>query len=115
MRTTRACPGDAGECICVESSIGSVHHGELDRVRGCGSRVEAHFRIPDVEDAAGRIDLLAGFAEFAADGLAERTNARLKDDFGGRHLRVRGDAKVMSRLMFGMLALTADQILTLLR
>jgi hypothetical protein len=46
---------------------------------------------------------------------AERTNARLKDDFGGKHLRVRGHAKVMSRLMFGMLALAADQILKLLR
>lgn len=45
---------------------------------------------------------------------AERTNARLKDDFGGRHLRVRGNTKVMSHLMFGMLALTADQILKLL-
>lgn len=45
---------------------------------------------------------------------AERTNARLKDDFGGRHLRVRGNEKVMSHLMFGMLALTADQLLRLL-
>ena len=42
---------------------------------------------------------------------AERTNTRLKDDFGGRHLRVRGHTKVMSHLMFGILALTADQIL----
>lgn len=45
---------------------------------------------------------------------AERTNARLKDDFGGRHIRVRGNAKVMSHLMFGILALTADQLLRLL-
>jgi hypothetical protein len=41
---------------------------------------------------------------------AERTNARLKDDYGGRHIRVRGNAKVMSHLMFGVLALTADQM-----
>jgi hypothetical protein len=45
---------------------------------------------------------------------AERTNARLKDDFGGRHIRVRGNAKVMSHLMFGLLALTADQLMRLL-
>lgn len=45
---------------------------------------------------------------------AERTNGRLKDDFGGRHIRVRGNAKVMSHLMFGILALTADQLLRLL-
>lgn len=45
---------------------------------------------------------------------AERTNARLKDDYGGRYVRVRGNAKVMSHLMFGMLALTADQLMRLL-
>ena len=45
---------------------------------------------------------------------AERANGRLKDDFGGRHIRVRGNAKVMSHLMFGVLALTADQLLRLL-
>ena len=45
---------------------------------------------------------------------AERTNARLKDEFGGRNLRVKGYAKVMSHLMFGLLALTADQIQRLL-
>jgi hypothetical protein len=45
---------------------------------------------------------------------AERTNARLKDDFGGRHVRVRGNSKVMSHLMFGILALTAEQLMRLL-
>jgi hypothetical protein len=43
--------------------------------------------------------------------MSERINARLKDEFGGRNIRVRGAAKVMSHLMFGILALTADQIL----
>ena len=45
---------------------------------------------------------------------AERTNARLKDDYGGRNVRVRGGEKVMSHLMFGMLALTAEQLMRLL-
>jgi len=38
----------------------------------------------------------------------ERVYARLKDEFGGRMTRVRGYAKVMTHLMFGILALTAD-------
>lgn len=42
---------------------------------------------------------------------AERVYARLKDEFGGRFLRVRGGAKVMAHLMFGVLALTVDQLL----
>ena len=42
----------------------------------------------------------------------ERVNGRLKDEFGARSVRVRGHAKVMCHLMFGILALTADQLLS---
>jgi hypothetical protein len=45
--------------------------------------------------------------------IVERVYARLKDEFGGRQIRVRGAQKVMAHLMFGVLALTADQILKL--
>ena len=41
---------------------------------------------------------------------AERGNGRLKDEFGLRHLRVRGNAKVHMHIMFGVLALFADQL-----
>ena len=41
----------------------------------------------------------------------ERSNARLKDDFGARFLRVRGHTKVMCHLMFGIVALTVEQLL----
>jgi len=37
----------------------------------------------------------------------------LKQHFGGATVRVRGWTKVMAHLMFGILALTADQILRL--
>jgi hypothetical protein len=42
--------------------------------------------------------------------MIERVNGRLKDEFGGRSVRVRGAAKVMAHLMFGILALTVDQM-----
>jgi hypothetical protein len=45
--------------------------------------------------------------------MIERVNGRLKDEFGARFIRVRGAAKVMAHLMFGVLALTVDQILRL--
>lgn len=45
--------------------------------------------------------------------VAERSNARLKDEFGGNTLRVQGAVKVMSHLMFGILALAADQLMRL--
>ena len=44
----------------------------------------------------------------------ERVNARLKDEFGGRTLRVKGNNKVMCHLMFGLLALTVDQLMCLI-
>ena len=57
-------------------------------------------------------------AEHEAERFRERTavervNSRLKDEFGAQFIRVRGHAKVMSHLMFGLLALTVDQILRL--
>ena len=45
--------------------------------------------------------------------MSERVHARIKDEFGGRHIRVRGAAKVMAHLMFGVVALTVDQLLRL--
>lgn len=46
---------------------------------------------------------------------AERSNARLKDEFGVRHVQVRGPIKVMCHLMMGLVALCADQLTQLLR
>ena len=47
--------------------------------------------------------------------MAERVNARFKDEFGGRFVRVRGAVKVKCHLMFGILALTADQLIRLFK
>ena len=40
----------------------------------------------------------------------ERVNGRLKSEFGGKMVHVRGHAKVMTHLMFGILVLTVDQL-----
>ena len=58
------------------------------------------------------------FAPHEAQRYKERTTiervfARLKEEFGGRLVRVRGPAKVMTSLLFGIIALTADQLLRL--
>ena len=44
----------------------------------------------------------------------ERVNGRLKDEFGARHVRVRGHGKVLCHLMLGVLALTVDRLPRLL-
>jgi len=53
-------------------------------------------------------------ARFRERTTVERVNSRLKDEFGGRMIRVRGALKVMAHLMFGILALTADQLLRMI-
>lgn len=43
--------------------------------------------------------------------VVERSFSRLKEEFGAKFVRVRGCAKVLTHLMFGILALAADQLL----
>ncbi len=45
----------------------------------------------------------------------ERAFGRLKDEFGARHVRVRGYQKVMCHLMFAIVVLTVDQLLRLIQ
>ena len=64
----------------------------------------------------GKVKRELGWAEqerYKERTMVERVNGRLKDEFGGRNVRVRGAAKVMAHLMFGVLALTADQLMKL--
>ena len=42
---------------------------------------------------------------------AERVNSHLKDAHGGRHVRVRGPAKVACHLAFGIVVIAAEQLL----
>lgn len=65
------------------------------------------------ENKRGRLvgHQLAEAIRYNERSTVERVNARLKDEFGGRTVRVRGHAKVMCHLMFGILALTANQLM----
>jgi len=47
--------------------------------------------------------------------IAEHTNGRLKEEFGGNKVKVRGYIKVKLHLMLGLIALFADQLLKLAR
>ena len=45
---------------------------------------------------------------------AERFNSLLKDNYGGRYVRVKGNAKVKLHLMFGVIAICAMQLIRML-
>jgi hypothetical protein len=53
-------------------------------------------------------------ARYKERTVAERFNSRLKEEFGGSNVMVRGAQKVTLHLMFGVIALFADQLLKLL-
>jgi hypothetical protein len=68
-----------------------------------GERKRRQFiRIPDPDDL-----------RYRERTNAERANGRLKDEFGGRTVRVRGPVKVFCHLMFGVAILAADSLLRL--
>jgi len=71
-----------------------------------------------IVDVNGRGKAVPGFdpataVRYQARTMVERAYGRLKDEFGGRQVRVRGHSKVHAHLMFGLIALFADQLLKL--
>jgi hypothetical protein len=77
------------------------------------SRRLGHVPLIDHNPRRGeKIDFAPHEAErYKARSQVERTNSQLKDNHGGRHVRVRGPAKVYTHLMFGILVIAAEQIL----
>lgn len=53
---------------------------------------------------------LAEDRRYRERSTVERVNGRIKDEFGARMVRVRGQAKVMAHLMFGIVVLTVEQM-----
>jgi hypothetical protein len=51
---------------------------------------------------------------YKARSSAERVNSNLKDNHGGRTVRVRGASKVMTHLMFGIVVMSAEALIRLL-
>jgi IS5 family transposase len=83
-----------------QAALEAGHVAIIDRVKRRG-QTRAPEMAPDrAEHYKGRT-------------VVERFNARLKDEFGGRQVRVRGHRKVHAHLMFGLLVIFADQLLRL--
>ena len=80
------------------------------------SRQEGHVPLIDHNARRGeKIEFAPHEAQrYKTRSQAERVNSLLKDNHGGRHVRVRGAPKVYTHLMFGILVIAAEQILRLL-
>jgi hypothetical protein len=80
------------------------------------SRSLGHVPIIDKNGRGQEVTPLAPHeaARYRERSVAERFNSRLKEDFGGANVMVRGAEKVRLHLMFGVIALFADQLLKLI-
>jgi hypothetical protein len=80
------------------------------------SKSLGHVPIIDNNPRRGQKILMdpATKSRFAERSSAERVNSNLKDNYGGRSIRVKGASKVMTHLMFGIVSITAMQIFRLL-
>lgn len=79
------------------------------------SRRQDHVPLIDHNPRRGeKIEFLPHEAQrYKTRSQAERVNGALKDNHGGRNVRVKGAAKVYTHLMFGILVIAAEQILRL--
>jgi transposase len=95
--------------IALNGATAPISKLQQDSLRGYDKRRKAptHYgrkRLPFTPAQEQRFELRT---------MVERVYSRLKDEFGARFIRVRGASKIMAHLMFGVLALTVDQLLKL--
>ena len=99
---------DAAEIRAHSESLGHVPIIDVN------PRNSAALKRDLQQEAKARRTLGQGYAKevrYRERSTVERVNGRLKDEFGARQVRVRGHRKVLCHLMFGILALTVDQLL----
>ncbi len=110
--------------VLMDAAYGAAAIHDHSRTLGHASIVDRNFRAQHEVKAEWKreVDRMKFIHMPDADDviydfrtMVERVNARLKDEFGARFLRVRGAIKVISILMFGIVALAADQILRVAR
>ena len=80
------------------------------------SKQMGHIPIIDPNPRRGGIIPLEPVQEKRYDERTsvERVNSNLKDNYGGRNVRVKGHWKVLCHLMFGILAITVKQLFNMI-
>jgi hypothetical protein len=125
---------------CILTSA-SVHDSQVaiplaqmtaERIANCYDLMDSAYDAPEIHAfcrALGHVPIIdhnprrngqkrpfapATAVRYNERSTAERVNSNLKDNHVPERIRVRGDVKVMAELMFGILALTANQLYNLL-
>lgn len=131
---------EAGIPLCALTTAASVHDSQvaIPLLQLTARRVTAFYDLLDAgydaaairacSQALGHVPIIRESAtpntpapamepdrarHYKGRTVAERFNARLKDEAGGKQVRVRGVRKVHAHLMFGLLVIFADALLNL--
>ncbi len=99
---------DAPEIEETSRALGHVPIIEANPRRGGKAAAEAEARAKRIAGYEPAEDV-----RYNQRSSAERVNANLKDNHGGNHVRVRGAPKVFCHLMFGIVAVTVEQLMRL--
>ena len=80
------------------------------------SRKLGHFPIIDCNKRRGEYIPLSPAEQrrYCERSTVERGNSDLKDNYGARHVRVKGHWKVWCHLMFGVIAITVKQLFNMI-
>lgn len=102
-----------------------------ERIINCYDLYDAAYDAPQIKDFSinlGHVPIIdsnprrgekilfdpAEKIRFAHRSSVERINSDLKDNHGGKHIRVKGHSKVMCHLMLGLLVITASNLFGML-
>ena len=99
---------DAAEIKAHSEALGHVPIIDVNPRNGAARKRDLQ-QEAKARRTLGQVD--ATEVRYRERSTVERVNGRLKDEFGARQVRVRGHSKVLCHLMFGVLALTVDQLL----
>jgi len=122
---TSASPHDSQAAIPLmqktETVVGQIFYDLADSAYDAPeihafSRRLGHVPVIDPNQRRGNVKELEPDRKrrFRGRTVVERTNSELKDNYGGRHIRVKGPDKVFCHLMFGLLAVTVKQLFNML-
>jgi hypothetical protein len=102
----------ATKCITLYELMDSAY--DADQIHAAIRELD-HVPIIAIHSRRTTVELFDPATEkrYNVRTAAERGNARLKDEFGGRYTRVRGAIKVHQHVMFGVLALCAAVLLNM--
>lgn len=132
--------GDGGVPLAAILTSASPHDSQVaiplmqttsERATVLYNLADSAYDAPEIKDfskALGRVPIIdpnkrrgeaveftpAEKVRYRERSTVERGNSDLKDNYGARHIRVKGHEKVYTHLMFGVIAITVKQLFNML-